>query len=1199
MARAHSSPGSQVPSVELTWLGQRFSVTGPLIAIGRGADNDVVINDPEVSRHHLSLTWDGRRYVIQDLGTPNGTFVNGARLTATQAVQSGDVIGLGATVALTFQTVAPPVAAGTAIQAAKRGSRGKGWAVLPLMAVALAVCGLLAVAAAAGYYFLRPKPVGLPLVLINSPRHGEQVEVGREMTIRAVARDAGKVARVELWVDGQLHEAQDSSLPGGTSPFPLLVRWRPTSPGNHTLIAQAINTQGGRAQAAISVQAVQGTDRDGDGVPDAQDACPDQLGSRAADGCPNPADAADPDGDGLIGADDACPDQAGPPVAQGCPDADHDGVPDAQDACPDQPGIPGGPAGDGCPAPAENDRDGDGLPDDQDACPDQAGSAEAGGCPDADGDGVRDDQDACPDEPGLPAHDGCPATGDREDSDGDGIPDSDDTCPAEWGPPESGGCPDADGDGVPDSRDLAPDEPGPPEGGGVPGGGPGGGAPDRDGDGVPDSADHCPDEAGRPEDDGCPPPDVSESDDGGSGLFPPDDVGTDVRVPVEFDALAFSVDREYSYVNCYVSLAGSDRERFEFEPLGERQWDIVARLGGENSRTVLAPPEGPLEVRADCGGEVVYLGPEGGEGTYYPLGTIIMSHFPAEWDGRELTARGEVEGHWFEAKYRICLGSCENAAFPPPILALTEIGGGPGHEPSMRFLTWHWGGDRTTISGFKLYVNGNFSRSPRPDLHSYELQGGLIPACGERLEFQLTAYSGATLVPERESPRSNTVVVEALPCLHRTVRVTFDRLETGSLEDGDPNRNWREHRLGPIFGSFWAQGSDEVDLAFNGVDGLDGLMLSSDTTPSVQSLFDWILAEISHPCGGSACRPYYAPESSTVTVELGPDDDLTFGGVIYEQDYRTYGEVFNRSRTIAADDLQDIRPNLYYMLYDGPIALRVRLDVVSSYEVGGTKPDLTVTGVTTVGDEYPGPLNIHVRNNNADMTNQRVTIALARIRTNELIGSYTWENVTIRAGEERMLQTSIPIEEGGLRVMLDPDNLIEETNDGNNIYETPVVMRVEVTRLFVGSPCETFLSCNTYHWFFMWVGHGPSRTQVQWVGDAARYPASGTIRHHTCSPEDNVDWLPATEDPARYVFEFEMPADENLYISLAGHEDDVFSDDYMGHIDAAYTPSQQYGARSEQYRASSTDVADCDDGITPLGWDYFGFEAWWRITQVR
>jgi len=910
MARAYSSSSSRAPSVELSaQSGQRFSAAGPLVTIGRGADNDIVVNDSEVSRRHFSLTWDGRRYIIQDLGTANGTFVNGARLTATQAVQNGDVIGLGATVALTFQTVVPSGAADTAIRAANRGGKGKGRAVLPLLAATLAVCGLLAVAAAAGYYFLRPKAAGLPLVLIDSPRHGEQVEVGQEMTIHAVARDAGKVARVELWIDGQLHQAQDSSLPGGTSPFPLLVRWRPTSAGNHTLIAQAINTQGARAQAAVSVQAVQGTDRDGDSVDDSVDACPDERGAWADHGCPPEEETRNPnedlDGDGVLNAADACPDQAGPAAAQGCPDANGDGVAD-------NPGI----------------------------TPDDSGSSGPGG-------------------------------------------------------------------------------------GGAPGGEPGGGGPG--GGGIPGGGD----------DEEAPVP--GGGGDGESGIEPPGPALAEFRLPVEFEALAFTVDQEYNYVHCYASLAGGDEERFEFEPLGERQWDIAARLGGENSRTALVVPEGPLEVRADCGGEVIFLsGPEGAEGAYYPLGTALMSHFPAEWDGRELTAQGEVAGHWFEARYRLCVGSCEDAAFPAPILDLTDIGM-PDHEPIMRYLTWQWRGARDTIDGFKLYVDGNFSRSLTPEQNTFQLQGGLLPACGERLEFQLSVYSGDALTPQRETPRSNVVVVETPPCLHHTVRVTFDELVTGSLEDGDPNSNWDERRLGPIFGGFWAQGSDDVSLNFDGSDGLHGLMLDSNTTQSVQSLFDWIWAELSPLCGEPGCPPYYAPESSTVTIELGPDDDLTFGGVIYEWDYEPgsyiYYTAFNRSRTISADDIDDVRPTLYYTLTDGPITLRVRLEVVSSYEVGGTKPDLTVTGLTN--HEPSGQLRIHVRNTNASMTNQTVEVALARIATNELIGTYTWENVTILAGEDRILQTDFPMEASGLRAIIDPNNRIDETNERNNIYEAP------------------------------------------------------------------------------------------------------------------------------------------------------------------
>jgi outer membrane protein OmpA-like peptidoglycan-associated protein len=98
-------------------------------------------------------------------------------------------------------------------------------------------------------------------------------------------------------------------------------------------------------------------------------------------------------------------------------DRDHDGIPDKNDACPDEPGVPSeDPAKNGCPPPPP-DRDGDGIPDAKDACPDVKGVASndplENGCPpDTDGDGIRDDVDACPNEKGPPDTDpqknGCP-----------------------------------------------------------------------------------------------------------------------------------------------------------------------------------------------------------------------------------------------------------------------------------------------------------------------------------------------------------------------------------------------------------------------------------------------------------------------------------------------------------------------------------------------------------------------------------------------------------------------------------------------------------------------------------------------------------------------------------------------------------------------------------------------------------------------
>lgn len=167
------------------------------------------------------------------------------------------------------------------------------------------------------------------------------------------------------------------------------------------------------------------TDRDGDGILDKDDACPDKHGPRSEEptknGCPlpPPPKPQDRDGDGVVDADDACVDVAGvatsDPKTNGCPpDRDHDGIVDAQDACPDD----NGPKNDdlkwnGCP-----DSDGDGVFDKEDACSKEPGQKtsdpKTNGCPDPDRDkdGIANDKDACPDAPGKPDPDpkrnGCP-----------------------------------------------------------------------------------------------------------------------------------------------------------------------------------------------------------------------------------------------------------------------------------------------------------------------------------------------------------------------------------------------------------------------------------------------------------------------------------------------------------------------------------------------------------------------------------------------------------------------------------------------------------------------------------------------------------------------------------------------------------------------------------------------------------------------
>jgi len=175
-------------------------------------------------------------------------------------------------------------------------------------------------------------------------------------------------------------------------------------------------------------------DRDGDGIKDDQDDCPDE-----------PED--------FDGFQDTRGDS--PPGQYGCPDPDNDndGILDVDDRCPNNPEDRDGDEDeDGCPEGSDGDRDGDGILDSRDKCPDDPedrdGFQDKDGCPDPDNDkdGIPDKLDKCPNDPedkdGFEDEDGCP----DPDNDRDGIPDVADKCPLEPetfnGKEDEDGCPD-------------------------------------------------------------------------------------------------------------------------------------------------------------------------------------------------------------------------------------------------------------------------------------------------------------------------------------------------------------------------------------------------------------------------------------------------------------------------------------------------------------------------------------------------------------------------------------------------------------------------------------------------------------------------------------------------------------------------------------------------------------------------------------
>ena len=85
--------------------GVTFPLEGDQLIIGRDSSNGVAINDAEISRKHSRLSFQGGKYVLEDLGSTNGTFVNGQRLAGPVVLKPGDVVSLGEQIVLMYDAI--------------------------------------------------------------------------------------------------------------------------------------------------------------------------------------------------------------------------------------------------------------------------------------------------------------------------------------------------------------------------------------------------------------------------------------------------------------------------------------------------------------------------------------------------------------------------------------------------------------------------------------------------------------------------------------------------------------------------------------------------------------------------------------------------------------------------------------------------------------------------------------------------------------------------------------------------------------------------------------------------------------------------------------------------------------------------------------------------------------------------------------
>jgi hypothetical protein len=243
---------SSGPELLIQHTGQIFPLGTESVTIGRYGDNSIVLADPKVSAHHARIQWQAETgsFLLEDLGSEQGTYVNEVRVTAPAVLRHGDVIRMGNT--LMDLRLPPPSAGGMIgppadLEGPGTSTRGPVWTAVLIALLA----GLAIVCAAVFAVLLLTGGRGTPDVIIQSPQAGAQISVGNEIILKATASGAKDINLLELSVDGSL--IASSSNPGGASSLTVSEPWAFDAPGEHLISAEAF-TLSGRASRPASVK---------------------------------------------------------------------------------------------------------------------------------------------------------------------------------------------------------------------------------------------------------------------------------------------------------------------------------------------------------------------------------------------------------------------------------------------------------------------------------------------------------------------------------------------------------------------------------------------------------------------------------------------------------------------------------------------------------------------------------------------------------------------------------------------------------------------------------------------------------------------------------------------------------------------------------------------------------------------------------
>ena len=242
------------PALIIRHTGQVFQLTQEPVTIGRQEGNTIVLADPQASRHHATIFWQNGSYVIQDMGSANGTFVNEKRIAAPQPLRDGYVIRTGNTmfdVRLPAGMVGPadtlaayPVVAGTDDSPAKRSALP---IILAILLAGIVIVGLAIVA----ILLLSGDGASEPTVTMQSPAEGAELPVNQEIILQATAAGAPDITLVEIMVDDVVVGMSASPNSEGNPALTATQPWTFSQTGPHTVSATAYTASDAVGESAV------------------------------------------------------------------------------------------------------------------------------------------------------------------------------------------------------------------------------------------------------------------------------------------------------------------------------------------------------------------------------------------------------------------------------------------------------------------------------------------------------------------------------------------------------------------------------------------------------------------------------------------------------------------------------------------------------------------------------------------------------------------------------------------------------------------------------------------------------------------------------------------------------------------------------------------------------------------------------------